>query len=129
MSNRKYRPVEFKVQITLRYIVRFTEDMFVAECIDAGAVGQGETQDAALRSMIDSLEALYKSAGTEMKIPASEEDEAMYAKFGGHGAVNDPEVIAWGVAQRREIRTTAGARKMRRSVEPHFAVTTLNAAA
>jgi hypothetical protein len=108
MSNRQLRAFKTKVFISLRTIVRLTQDGYEAECIDAGAVGLGETQDEALRELCSSLEELYLASGKDMRVAASKEDEKVFGLLAAHQQTGDPSIVSFCTLQRIQI-TAIGA--------------------
>ena len=115
MATRQAKPFKVKVHETLRYIMRLTEEGYEAWCIDAGAVGVGDTQQEAFQDLIVNLEALYKYAseeGLKWLATASDEEERLYARLAARQPV-DPAVLGFGVVQRVEIVPTAAGKKLK----------------
>jgi hypothetical protein len=132
MSSSRYRPFNRKITIALRCVVRLTEDGYVADCIDAGSVGVGDTQQDALKALAESLEALYLTIGKKLKRDAHIEDERLYSSLvTGQPGPGNLDVVAWGVISRVEITPTAAAKRSKLAVRAHaaFEVTELRKAA
>jgi hypothetical protein len=103
------RPFKVKVHMSLRYIMRLTEDGYEAWCVDAGAVGIGDNQQESLDDLITNLEALHKFSsenGGNMLTVASEEEERLIARMAG-GQPVEPEVLGYGVVRLVEVMPTA----------------------
>jgi len=101
MSNVKHQNAPGRTRISLRFIIRKSDDGLVAECLDAGAIGIGDTKRAAIQEMIESLEVLFAEHGQAMKVPAREEDEIAYRTL--QRRLPDPslaDVVGWGYTER-----------------------------
>jgi hypothetical protein len=105
------KPDAATLAIELRFVVRTSEDGFVAECLDAGAVGIGATKADAIREMMVVLESLYAACGEQMKGKAIEEDEQLFARLekGEPPGPADNDVVAWGRTERVSIIAAKGA--------------------
>ena|SRR5690606_10383407 len=119
MSNRRYRTVQTAFA---RYFLRLADDgKFLADCIDAGALGVGDTPEEALMDLIKGLEALYQSAKKQhrkMNVKAREEDERLFGQAVA-GAKLDKSMLAYGVMRRLAVGGATGTRsKAGRRVKP-----------
>lgn len=110
MAGQRGRQFIIKVQISVRYILRLTEEGYEAECIDAGAVGVAATQQEALKDLVDGLEALYQADAKGMRLEPRTEDEVLYARLRA-GRNEDKSIIGYGVAERVEVIPTAAGKK------------------
>jgi hypothetical protein len=110
MSMTRQHNPDRKTRISLRFIIRNSEDGLVAECLDAGAIGIGDTKRAAIQDMIESLEVLFQEHGEAMKVPATEADESTYRLL--QRRQPDPalaDIVAWGCTER--VFTTGSERR------------------
>jgi hypothetical protein len=101
MTDTKPHSPDKKTRISLRFIIRISDDGLVAECLDAGAIGIGDTKREAIQDMIESLEVLFQEHGEAMKVPATEADEATYRIL--QRRQPDPalaDIVAWGCTER-----------------------------
>lgn len=103
------RASKANTHMSLRYIMRLTEDGYEAWCVDAGAVGIGDTQLESLGDLIVNLEALYRftvESGHTMLTTATEDEERLIARMAG-GQTVDPDVLGYGVVRLVETKPAA----------------------
>jgi hypothetical protein len=108
------KPFKIKVHLALRYILRFHQEdgEYEAWCIDAGAVGLGDTQQAALQDLITNLEVSYEQAeqsGHTILTTAREDEERLFAQLAGQQII-EPSVLGYGVIRQLEIVPAGGAK-------------------
>ncbi|MCF6228441.1 MAG: hypothetical protein L3J82_07265 [Planctomycetes bacterium] len=107
------RSFSTKIILELRNIVQLTEDGYVAECIDAGAAGVGETEIEALQDLVINLNALYDAVGKRMKVEPRSDDLELYASLMSRQRTKkSADVVSWGTLSRIQVLPTAlGKRK------------------
>jgi hypothetical protein len=88
--------------LSVRFVIRDTSDGLVAECLDAGAIGIGETKSEAIAEMMDALEALFDEHGKAMKVAATARDEEMFRRLEASHPTRgaDSNIVAWGRVER-----------------------------
>lgn len=100
-SRTKTNPGKAKSHLAVRFVIRVSDDEFVAECLDAGAIGTGETKSDAIKELIDALEALFDEHGAAMKVPPTTRDAALIRRLeSGQASKDDFNVVAWGRIER-----------------------------
>ncbi|MEE9312018.1 MAG: hypothetical protein V3V10_06335 [Planctomycetota bacterium] len=121
-----------KTTLALRCIVKLTEDGYLVDCIDAGAIGLGESQQDAFVELASCLTTLYETVGEKMKNRAHPTDEEQFIRVTtGQLSSEDHNVVGWGVISRVEISATAAAKKSKIKIPEgaSFEMTQLNKAA
>jgi hypothetical protein len=100
-SKTRTNPGKAKSHLAVRFVIRVGDDEFTAECLDAGAIGIGQTKSEAIRELIDALEALFEEHGAAMKVPPTARDAELLRRLEEGGASAD-DVVAWGRIERHE---------------------------
>lgn len=112
MPAKAARAAKTKALLSLRFIIRRSDDGFVAECIDAGAAGIGASRREAINELTESLEALYIDSGAAMKVSPVPSEEKLFRHLEKRGVPDraNADVVAWGRVEQVAAELPSGER-------------------